>query len=151
MWTLAADGRAPRSAGGKHDAREWQERTEGQNSNELAAQAVATEVVGRELTHDELKVAAPLAHYAFGTAVGAVYGVLTASKPRHAVARGAAFGAFVWLAADEIAMPLLSLSGPPAERPFETHAQSLAAHLVYGVVAELTRTAITAQLSERAA
>ena len=42
LWTRAVDERVPESAGGKHDARDWQERSEGQNSNELAAQAVAT-------------------------------------------------------------------------------------------------------------
>lgn len=42
LWTLSVDGEAPRSAGGKHDARDWQEREEGRNANELAAQAVAT-------------------------------------------------------------------------------------------------------------
>jgi uncharacterized membrane protein YagU involved in acid resistance len=151
LWSVAADGRAPQSAGGKHDAREWQERTEGQNSNELAAQAIACRVAGRELTRDELKVAAPLAHYVFGTVVGAAYGALAASSRGHSVVQGSAFGAAVWIAADEIAMPLLSLSGPPAERPLETHLQSLASHLVYGVVAEVTREAITAQLSESAA
>jgi putative membrane protein len=147
LWTLAADGQAPRSAGGKHDAREWQERTEGRNSNELAAQAIATRVAGRALTSDELKVAAPMAHYAFGTAVGAAYGVLVASMREHPVIQGAAFGTAVWIVADEIAMPLLDLSGPPSERPLETHLQSLAAHLVFGVIAETTRQTITAQLS----
>ena len=37
LWTKAADTRVPESAGGKHDARDWQERSEHQNSNELAA------------------------------------------------------------------------------------------------------------------
>jgi hypothetical protein len=147
LWTLAADGDAPRSAGGKHDAREWQERIEGQNSNEIAAQAIARGVAGRELTRDELKIAAPVAHYVFGTVVGALYGALAASSRGNRAVQGSAFGIAVWIAADEIAMPLLSLSGSPAERPLETHLQSLASHLVYGVVAELTREAITAQLS----
>jgi hypothetical protein len=39
LWTDAVDGDAPESAGGRHDARAWQERSEHQNSNELAAQA----------------------------------------------------------------------------------------------------------------
>ena len=37
VWTRAVDGRVPDSAGGKHDARDWQERSEHRNSNELAA------------------------------------------------------------------------------------------------------------------
>jgi hypothetical protein len=36
-WSRAADDEVPPSAGGTHDARDWQERDEHQNSNELAA------------------------------------------------------------------------------------------------------------------
>jgi len=45
-WTLAVDGHPPHSAAGKHDARDWQERTERQNSNELAANRIATALTG---------------------------------------------------------------------------------------------------------
>ena len=61
-WTRVADGHAPDSAGGRHDARDWQERSEHQNSNELAAQGIAGVVLGRRLTRAELRFAAPLAH-----------------------------------------------------------------------------------------
>ena len=44
-WTNAVDGQAPESSAGKHDARDWQERTEGQNSNEIAAQFLASNIV----------------------------------------------------------------------------------------------------------
>jgi hypothetical protein len=146
-WTLAADGRAPQSAGGAHDARDWQERSEGRNANELAAQAVATRLIGRPLTGRELRVGAPLAHYTFGSVMGAAYGAWAAATQRDdALSRGAAFGTALWLAADEVAMPLLSLSQPTTERPLEKHLQAFASHLVYGIVAEFTRQSITAQL-----
>src|SRR3954469_14819821 len=74
LWTEAVDGAPPRSAGGKHDARDWQEREEGRNANELAAQSIATTISGRPLTYRELRVAAPLAHYSFGAALGAIFG-----------------------------------------------------------------------------
>jgi hypothetical protein len=141
-WTLAADGRAPQSAGGKHDARDWQERDEHQNSNELAAQAAARVVLGRRLTHEELRVAAPLMHYAFGMTVAALYGAY--AERRGGKHSGAAFGSAVWLAADEIAMPLLGLSGSTIKRPVEMHLQSLVAHLVFGTTTELTRRSLQA-------
>ena len=137
LWTHAVDGDAPESAGGRHDARDWQERSEHQNSNELAAQAVARVMLGRSLTRQELRVAAPLSHYLFGAAMGAVYGVY--AQRRQAPASGAAFGTTVWLAADEIAMPLLGLSQSTARRPLEMHLQSLVAHLVFGAATEMTR------------
>jgi hypothetical protein len=139
VWTRAADGAAPKSAGGKHDARDWQEREEGRNANELAAQAIAATIVGRRLTYGELTVAAPLAHLTFGAAMGAFYGHCIRDDRHHVVRRGAAFGAGVWLLADVIAMPLLGLSRSTLERGLEKHLQSFAAHIVFGTVAELVR------------
>ena len=72
LWTLAAGDRPPESAAGPHDARDWQEREEGRNSNEVAAQTVAT-MFGRPLSDRELAVAAPMVHLSFGAAVGAAY------------------------------------------------------------------------------
>jgi hypothetical protein len=142
LWTHVVDGHPPVSAGGRHDARDWQERSEGQNSNELAAHAIARYLFGRRLTQEELRVAAPLMHYLFGGAVGAIYGVY--AERRHARRSGAAFGTTVWLAADEVAMPLLGLSDSTLRRPVEMHLQSLVAHLVYGTATELTRRSVRA-------
>jgi hypothetical protein len=144
VWTRLVAGDAPESAGGRHDARDWQERREHRNSNELAAQILAGWVLDRRLTQEELRVAAPLVHYAFGAALGAVYGAY--AERRQASGSGAAFGATVWLAADEIAMPLLGLSDSTARRPLEMHLQSLVAHLVYGTAAEWTRRSVRAHL-----
>ena len=72
LWTRVVDDDPPESAGGRHDARDWQERSEHQNSNELAAQAIAGYLLGRRLTQEELRLAAPLVHYLFGAAVGAI-------------------------------------------------------------------------------
>jgi putative membrane protein len=143
LWTLAMDGQAPASAAGKHDARDWQERTEGQNSNEIAAQTVATRVIGRRLDCEELGVAAALMHYSFGTAAGAFYGTYVEGRPRNRT--GVAFGLTVWLLADEIAMPLLGLSDSTLRRPLEKRLQSIAAHIVFGLTTELTRGAVQRQ------
>jgi hypothetical protein len=118
VWTLAIDGEAPKSAAGQHDARDWQERSEGQNSNEIAAQTVATSVIGRRLAGGELGVAAALVHYSFGTAVGALYGAYARRPARGGT--GIAFGLTVWLLADEMAMPLLGLSESTLRRPLES-------------------------------
>jgi uncharacterized membrane protein YagU involved in acid resistance len=138
----------PESAGGKHDARDWQERSEHQNSNELAAQALADYLGGRRLTRNELRIAAPLMHYFFGAAVGAVYGVY--AEGRHAQTSGAGFGTIVWLGADEIAMPLLGLSHSTARRPLEMHLQSLMAHFVFGAATEMTRRSLQAHFDAAA-
>lgn len=147
LWTLAVDGDAPHSAGGRHDARDWQERIEHRNSNEMAAQRLARYTLRRRLTQDELRVAAPLVHYLFGATAGAIYGAYAQHRP--ADRSGAGFGTTVWFAADEIAMPLVGLSDSTADRPLEMHLQSLVAHLVYGTVTEMTRGALQAQFAAR--
>lgn len=145
LWTRVVHGDAPESAGGRHDARDWQERSESQNSNELAAQALAGAILGRRLTRQELRFAAPLVHYLFGAAMGAIYGAYTERRP--ADRSGTGFGTTVWLAADEIAMPVLGLSDSTARRPLEMHLQSLVAHLVYGSATEMTRRSVRAQFA----
>lgn len=132
------------SAGGRHDARDWQERIEGQNSNELAADAVAEHTIKRPLTREELEVAAPAMHYAFGAAMGALYGGLHETSRNVRAMGGTGWGMAVWAGADGIAMPLLGLSRPKTEYPLETHAQSYAAHIVFGVTTEIVRRGVRA-------
>jgi hypothetical protein len=140
LWTLAVDGRPPLSAADEHDARDWQERSEHQNSNELAAQALANATVHRPLTSRELSIVARVIHFSFGAMVGAVHGVYAHRHPRRP-RTGMALGATLWLTADEIAMPLIGLSRSTLQRPLEMHLQSLVAHLVYGVATENVRRA----------
>lgn len=148
-WTRAVEGDPPESAGGKHDARDWQERDEGRNANELAAQAIASRVLGRCLTRDELAIAAPACHYAFGTTMGALYGLYAHRARGGRTANGLGLAIGVWLLADEIAMPLLGLSRPTTQRPTEMHLQSLAAHLVYGATTEAVRGPVRSLLGKR--
>jgi uncharacterized protein DUF1440 len=142
-WTLAADGTPSQSAGGKHDARDWQERSEGQNANEQAAEAIGERATGRPLTPDERRVGAQIMHYAFGTAMGALYGAQRALSREIRLRDGIAFGLGLWAIADEMAMPLLGLSRSTRNRPAEMHLQAAAAHIVYGGVTELTRGTVT--------
>ena len=146
-WTRAMGEAPPQSAAGKHDAREWQERSEQQNSNELAAQALAQPLLGRRLARDELAIAAMLVHYGFGAAVGAFYGAWAERARRDRFRSGLALGTGLWITADEIAMPALGLSGPTTKRPLEMHLQSFFAHIVYGLVAERVRSGARSQLA----
>jgi len=141
-WSRAAANFRSPSAGGKEDARDWQERSEGTNATEIAAQTAARATLDRPLTRDELAVAAPLVHYAFGAAMGGLYGGLVEMSPAVRACSGTAYGTVVCIGADEIAMPMLGLSDPDADRPVEMHAQAFAAHLVFGLTLELVRRAL---------
>jgi hypothetical protein len=147
IWSRTADGgHEPdgASAGGRHDARDWQERVEGRNANELAANAIAERTIDRPLTREELEAAAPAMHYAFGAAMGALYGGLCEVSSKVRAMGGSGWGTAVWAGADEIAVPLLGLSRPRSEYPLETHAQAYAAHIVFGVTTELVRRSVRA-------
>lgn len=166
LWSRAVDGYRSTSAAGRHDSRDWQEKNEEANANELMAQAVATHTIDRPLTEDELKVAAPIVHFSFGSALGALYGGVMeavtrrrdaseaygrrstdrASGPSAAILAGAAFGSAVWVGADDIAMPVLGLS-TDADYPLDAHLQSLVAHLAFGITAEFVRRGVRALLA----
>lgn len=98
------------------------------------ADVVAQSTAGRPLSQTEKKeVGGPAAHYAFGAAAGAVYGALRELFPRSSFARGGPYGAAVWVAADQLALPLIGLSPWPLKTyPPSTNLQHLMSHLVFG-------------------
>jgi len=102
--------------------------------------------LARNLTRDEISIGGSMVHYGFGTMMGAVYGGAAEVMPRTSMAWGLPFGAALWLGGDEIAVPLAGLSSAPGDYPASTHASALAAHLVYGLTADVVRRAVRATL-----
>lgn len=82
-----------------------------------AAQALAKKVVGREVPPAYERAAGEAVHYAMGTNSAAVYGMLAEIAPSVTLSDGLAFGAGVWLLADEVAVPAAGLSKPPQQIP----------------------------------
>jgi putative membrane protein len=109
------------------------------NATERTANIIAAKVLGQELSQVEKRNGGAAVHYAFGGMTGALYGAVSELWPRAAVCAGLAFGAAVWLTADEIAVPLLGLSKPARAYPLSRHAYALTSHLVYGVTTEAVR------------
>ncbi len=141
LWTRVAAGQESRPSGGEHDARDWQERSEDRNATELVAQRIAEATIDRRLNRDELAVAAPIVHYAFGMSTAAAYGAAAETFDANPLT-GAAFGTAVWLGADNIGVPLLRFSDGPQRYTPEMYAQGFAAHLVFGVTTEVVRNLI---------
>jgi uncharacterized membrane protein YagU involved in acid resistance len=98
------------------------------------ADLVAQSTAGRPLSPTAKKeVGGPAAHYAFGLAAGALFGALRELMPCSSIARGGPYGAAVWVAADQLALPLAGLSPWPLKAyPPSVNLQHLTAHLVYG-------------------
>jgi putative membrane protein len=118
-----------------------QESSGGDDATVQVASAIS-ESAGHALTEDEKASAGPAVHYAFGATMGAVYGLLSEVAPVTAIGWGMPFGAALWLAADEVAVPAFGLSKSPAEYPASTHASALASHLVYGLSVDAVRRAL---------
>jgi putative membrane protein len=111
------------------------------------AKVISEKVFRRKLNERQGKVAGPAVHYAFGTLMGAWYGVLAQLMPASISGFGTLYGTAVWLGADEIALPALRLSSSPFEHPLSQHAGALAAHAVYGASLELVRRGLLTAIS----
>jgi putative membrane protein len=112
---------------------------EQEDATEKVARAISEGVFNHQLTKDEKVMAGAAVHYAYGAAMGALYGVAAEFVPQISVGAGLPFGAVFWVAADEVAVPLLGLAEEPPRYPLATHAYALCSHLVYGLTAEAVR------------
>jgi hypothetical protein len=119
----------------RHQASEGEE----EPATVKAAVAVAEKVFDHELEPEEKRPAGTIVHYAYGAAIGALYGWAAERSELARSASGTLFGATLWFGSDEIGVPMFGLSKKPTEYPLSTHASALAAHVVYGVTTELVR------------
>ena len=127
-------------------ARELQSGSSDRESDDAtmrAAQLISETAFDRKLSGREKNTGGTIAHYAMGGTCGAIYGALAETWPEATFGSGLAFGAAVWLAADEALVPMLGLSKGSTEYSLKTHGYSLASHLVYGLTVELTRRQLT--------
>src|SRR5689334_18989705 len=77
----------------------------------------AARVARPALDEGEKSRAGAAVHYAFGAAVGALYGAAAEVIPRVTTAFGVPFGIAVWLVAHAVAVPAMGLSEPPTRQP----------------------------------
>ncbi|HYO92778.1 MAG TPA: DUF1440 domain-containing protein [Pyrinomonadaceae bacterium] len=115
---------------------------EQEDATEKIASALSENLFDYQLEKDEKEKAGAAVHYAYGVAMGGLYGVAVEFAPRIGAGAGLPFGAAFWLVADEMVVPLLGLAAEPEEYPPSTHAYALCSHLVYGLTAEAVRRAL---------
>ncbi len=107
-----------------------------------AANLISQKITGRKIPRDYKPLAGEAVHYGMGASSAAVYGVLAEVAPIVTAGEGAAFGAWLWLLADEVAVPAAGLSKPARQIPLTTHIYALASHLVFGWITETVRSAV---------
>jgi hypothetical protein len=101
-------------------------------------------LTGEEPDRDTRRRLGVAAHYAFGAATGALYGL---APTRHSAVRagyGTLYGTLIWAIADEGLLPAMGLSRGPRSLPAAVVLYSLAAHLVYGATLECVTESIAA-------
>ncbi len=107
------------------------------------ADRIARQIHLHPLSPQQKAKAGPVVHYAFGTAMGALYGLAAEYFPETSAGFGTLFGTLLFALADETALPLAGLSGKPSEYPASAHIRAFASHVVYGASAEAVRSTLT--------
>ncbi len=134
---LSARGGRPDTAAAKEQAGATDKPQE--DATVIIASHASRSLLGQSLNADQKHVAGVAIHYAFGAVSGAFYGAAAEVIPSVKVMKGLGFGIAIWLAAVEVALPLLKLAEPPWRYPVRMHTYSLISHLIYGSVTEQAR------------
>lgn len=114
----------------------------GEDSTVKTASAISETIFHHRLTARQKPKAGVAVHYAFGAAMGALYGMLAGRRNSTQLGWGLPLGAAVWLGAHVITVPALDLSEPVTRNSPDAEGIELAAHLVYGAVAEGVRRSV---------
>lgn len=132
-WGPEAPARSPQPDREGHGAQTLQADRRGDDATVRVGTAAYRAVTGSVPSRAGRSWLGTAAHYAFGGAAGACYGVMAGRLPIVRAGRGVAYGTAVWIVADETVTPLLDLSRGPSELPAGVHAYALAAHWVFGL------------------
>ena len=105
-------------------------RSDGDPAMQLARR-ISDEVLRLHFRRKTEKLAMGI-HYAFGVMGGALFAALAPRAPFLSTGLGTLYGTLFWLIADEIGMPVMGISEPSQDYPWQTHARAWAAHVGYG-------------------
>ena len=133
LWKkLSNDTQVPESSNASASKEEAKE------DSTVKAAAKIFSAFGSPLSRGQRRKVGTWVHYGFGTAVGSIFGLATERAARslrtvNPLVAGAGYGALVFLAAHELAVPVLKLSSNPLKEPVSDQIAELASHLVYGI------------------
>jgi hypothetical protein len=106
---------------------------------EPPAQALVSKMedaTGRHLEPGTHEAASQVVHYSIGIAPAIGYALLRDKLPMNGVARGALYGAGLFLTQDEVLNTVTGLGAKPQDYPWQAHARGIVAHTAYGIVTE---------------
>ncbi len=116
---------------GQARKREDELRKGGEPAMQLAKR-VSDDVLRLNLPEEKKEKLAMGIHYGFGAMAGALFGAIAPRAPFLSAGLGTVYGTLFWLLGDEIGMPVMGISKPSQDYPWQTHARAWAAHVGYG-------------------
>jgi len=125
---------------GQEDAEARARTTAVRPDGEPPAQALVSKMenaTGKHLEPGTHETASQVVHYAIGIAPAIGYALLRDKLPISGVARGALYGAGLFLTQDEVLNTVTGLGAKPQDYPWQAHARGIVAHTTYGIVTEL--------------
>jgi uncharacterized membrane protein YagU involved in acid resistance len=96
------------------------------------AKVVSEEVLSQRVTKKQAPLLAAAGHWAYGTALGGVFGLVQATVRPPALVHGLAFGTAVWGWA-YVMLPALEIDEPIWRQQPQELASNLSLHLAYGL------------------
>ncbi len=94
---------------------------------------VVMEKAGVSATPDQITAATLVAHFAYGGAAGALYGLIPSGKLRAPIRSGLILGFLVWSLSYFGLLPALRILRPATEHPARRSGLMLGAHFIWGV------------------
>lgn len=124
----------------QEDSKSRERTTAVRPNGEPPAQALVSKMevaTGKHLEPSTHEAASQVVHYSIGIAPAIGYALLRDKLPMSGVARGALYGAGLFLTQDEVLNTVTGLGAKPQNYPWQAHARGLVAHTAYGIVTEL--------------
>lgn len=88
--------------------------------------------IKRHMSRPEEQKTAWAAHFAYGTSMGSLYGIVSSKVPGPSPVKGIVFGLAVWAASYLGWLPVMNLPGAATEVTAQKNAQMIVAHVVWG-------------------
>ena len=109
-----------------------------QRAHAEAAERIAQSTIGKGLSRNQRRNAAPILHYAIGALAGGAYGFAVEILPVVRRGYGTGFSNLLFLGGSQAMLPWLNF-GTRQKIPPAAHANGLSAPFIYGAVLETTR------------
>lgn len=105
---------------------------------EVLAEKISETVAGVKLDKATKQKYGNAVHWGYGIMWGALFGALRDRAPLVGRANEVGFGTRLWLAGDEVMMPLMGLSPPSTKFLWQNHARAATNHIAYGATLGIT-------------